>query len=49
MTVKEAIKILHYHQKWRRGAKIPMTNPKELGVAIDVAIQKLRIIEKTST
>jgi len=47
MTEKEAIKTLHYYQKWRRGAKIPMSDPKQVGVAIDVAIRTLRKSIKT--
>lgn len=42
MEVKGIIKYLHYYQKWRRGADIPMPNPKELGIAIDGAIRELR-------
>jgi hypothetical protein len=42
MEVKEAIKILRYYQKWRRGAKIAMPDPKQAGIAIDVAIKALR-------
>ena len=38
MTVKQAIKILIRTNKWRRGAEIEMTDPKEFGEAIDVAI-----------
>jgi hypothetical protein len=47
MTRKEALKILHIYQKWRRGSKtIPMPHPKEIGIAIDVAIRELRKIER---
>lgn len=42
MKVKEIIKYLHNYQKWRRGADLPMPNPKELGIAIDGAIRELR-------
>ena len=43
MDEKEAIKVLHLHQKWRRGAKMEMpSTPKELGEAIDIAIIALR-------
>lgn len=35
---------LRNYNHWRRGAEIPMPNPKELGVALDVAIS---IIEKS--
>ena len=41
MTEKDAIKILHYYQKWRRGAKIIMPNPGQAGKAIDVALRVL--------
>lgn len=46
MTRKEALKILHTYQKWRRGANIPHPTPKEVGQAIDVAIRELRKIER---
>jgi hypothetical protein len=40
MTVLErAIRLVKRHQKWRRGADIPMSDPKELGVAIDCLIE----------
>lgn len=39
MTTKEAIEILKVHNKWRRGAEIPMLHPTEIGVAIDKAIE----------
>ena len=42
MKVKEIIKYLNNYQKWRRGADLPMPNPKELGIAIDGAIRELR-------
>ena len=38
MTIKQAIKILSTANRWRRGAEIEMTDPKEFGEAIDVAI-----------
>lgn len=38
MTIRQAIKFLITANKWRRGAEIKMTDPKELGEAIDVAI-----------
>lgn len=50
MTRKEALKILHIYQKWRRGSEtIPMPHPKEIGIAIDVAIRELRKIERDDT
>ena len=42
MKVEEIIKRLHDYQKWRRGADLPMPNPKELGITIDAAIRELR-------
>jgi hypothetical protein len=42
MTLKQAIKILKNHNKWRRGCEItPMANPTELGIAIDIIIKYL--------
>lgn len=39
---KGALKILKSHNTWRRGCDVtPMTDPKELGVAIDTAIAAL--------
>jgi len=38
MTIKQTIRILIRTNKWRRGADIKMTDPKELGEAIDIAI-----------
>jgi hypothetical protein len=37
-----AINVLTQHNKWRKGANIPVTNPKELGKAIDIAIKELK-------
>ena len=42
LTNKQAIKVLHHTQKWRRGAKIGMPPPALLGLAIDTAIRVLR-------
>jgi hypothetical protein len=39
---KEAVKILHHYQKWRRGENIAMPDSKQIGLAIDVAIRVLR-------
>jgi len=41
MNLKKATEILSTHQKWRRGADIPQTDPKELGEAIDVVLEYL--------
>lgn len=43
MNRDEAIEILTQHQLWRRGADMDMPNtPKELGTAIDLAIEALK-------
>lgn len=42
MTKKEALNILVEFQKWRRGAEIPMQEPRIIGEAIDVAIAVLK-------
>lgn len=43
MTLQEAIKILDNHNKWRRGNDtIQMTDPTELGIAIELVINELR-------
>ena len=42
MTTAEAIEILQYHNRWRRGADIPMLEPKEIGEAIDKAIEVMK-------
>jgi hypothetical protein len=42
MDLKETIKVLTKHNKWRRGAEIPMIEPKEIGEALDIAIRLLK-------
>ena len=42
MKLKKAFKILARHNKWRRGAEIPMENPTQLGIAIDTILEKLK-------
>lgn len=39
MELKQAIEILRKHNEWRRGAEIPMTDPKILGEAIDCVVE----------
>ena len=39
MTTEEAIKILKEYNEWRRGAEIPMPEPKIIGEAIDTVIK----------
>ena len=42
MTLKQAIKIVESHNKWRRDSNVPpkarMVEPKKLGVALDVLL-----------
>ena len=42
MTLKQAIKIVESHNKWRRDKNVPpktrMVEPKRLGVALDVLL-----------
>lgn len=38
MEVQEALRLLEYHNKWRRGADIPMLNPTILGIAIEKVV-----------
>lgn len=45
MEIKEAIQVLKNHNEWRRfddyNSKIPkMTDPKKLGIAIDIVVSK---------
>ena len=40
MTLPEAIKILKSHNKWRRDGEGEMTDPKALGEAIDLVVDK---------
>ena len=43
MTAEQALEILIEHQAWRRGAEIPMQEPRIIGEAIDVAIELLQL------
>ena len=42
MTLKQAIRIVENHNKWRRDNNVPpktkMVKPKKLGVALDVLL-----------
>lgn len=38
MKIKQATKVLSDHNIWRRGGKGKMTEPKELGIAIDTIV-----------
>lgn len=49
MTKKQAIKVLKWHNLWRRGAEVApsyATDPKTVGEAIDTAIRLLSKPEK---
>ena len=46
MLRKETVRMLHYCQKWRRGANIQMPPPTLLGLAIDNAIRIIRNLKK---
>ena len=45
MNIKEIIRALKHHQKWRKGADIEMLHPKYLGEVIDEAIKLLEKYE----
>jgi len=42
MELYDAIKLLEHHNKWRKGADIPMVNPSALGEAIDTVVKKYK-------
>ena len=43
MKLKQAIGILETHNRWRRGDDtMSMTNPKDLGIAIDVVVEHFK-------
>ena len=49
MTTSKAIEVLQAHNEWRRDANIQnskrMVDPKELGLAIDKAIEVMKAID----
>ena len=45
MTLKQAIKVLETHQKWRKGSTIDRVTPKELTEALDIAVNLLKGLE----
>lgn len=47
--MKESIKTLEAHNKWRRGDDSPQGNPKEIGLAIDDCIQAAKRYELIRT
>ena len=42
MTIDEAIEVLELHNKWRKGAEIPMETPVRIGMAIDLVVCELK-------
>ena len=42
MDVQEALRLLEQHNRWRRGADIPMIQPKVLGEVIDVIVKEYK-------
>lgn len=42
MSLNEAIGVLEYHNKWRRGNKTEMLQPKTVGEAIDVIVSYVK-------
>jgi hypothetical protein len=45
MTIKEAIEILEYYNRWRRGANIDQLHPEIIGLAIDKAVKELKKVK----
>ena len=46
MELEKIIEKLEYYNRWRRGEEIPQPNTKEIGIAIDLAINKLKTLLK---
>lgn len=42
MELQEALRILEQHNKWRRGADVPMLSPKLIGESIDLIVNKFK-------
>jgi hypothetical protein len=42
MNLKETIEVLVNHNEWRKGAEIPMIEPKIISEALDNAINLLK-------
>ena len=49
MNIKEVIKALKHHQKWRKGADVEMLHPKVLTEVIEEAIKLLKSKPKAKT
>jgi len=45
-ALADTIEILTQHNKWRRGGDGDMTNPAELGRAIDNAVRVLKKVQE---
>lgn len=45
MPMAGAEKVLHHHQKWRKGANVAYLPPKAIGFALDAAIRALRYMK----
>ena len=43
--LEQTIQTLILHNTWRRGAETEMVNPKQIGIAIDHAIQVLMQVD----
>lgn len=48
MDNDEVLRILHYAQKWRRGANTKMLSPTLFGLAIDNAMRIIRNLKKNN-
>lgn len=42
MELQKALELLEHHNKWRKGADIPMVQPKALSEAIDVILRECK-------
>ena len=42
MTLQEAIELLEYYNKWRRGEDIEQPPPISIGIAIDIVLHELK-------
>jgi len=48
MTLPEAVELLKTFNLWRRGADIPMPEPKQVGLAIDLIIAEIEKVIRTN-
>lgn len=42
MKIEDALELLEHHNKWRKGADIPMIQPKVLTEAIETILDKYK-------